>query len=226
MPRIVNLFLLMAVLVLTGCTTVSSSRGYTEQMGNLLLAEPNPISAREQMKLIRLNQILEQVQQMTDEQRAELLYIRGEIYDSFGLWGLARNDFKTALEYKPDLAEVYNFLGIHYTQEQNFIQAYDAFDSALDIDPEHSFAFLNRGIALYYGGRENLAVDDLLAFWERKKEDPYRIIWLFLAEREVDEQAALARLAENRDILAESEWARFIVDLYLDKLSLMMKLKK
>ncbi|UAA39906.1 lipoprotein NlpI [Paraneptunicella aestuarii] len=217
MSRVIKLFALITVLALSGCSSMSNSSNYERQMGNLLLPEPSPISAREQMKLMRLNQILN-MQEMSAEQRAELLYIRGEVYDSFGLWGLAMNDFNTALEHKPDLAEVYNYLGIHYTQEQNFIQAFDAFDSTLDIDPEHSFAYLNRGIALYYAGRQKLAVEDLETFLKHREDDPYRVIWLFLAEREVDEKAALVHLAENRKHIQESEWAKHLVDLYLGEI--------
>lgn len=217
MSRVIKLFALITVLAVSGCSSMPNSSNYERQMGNLLLPEPSPISAREQMKLMRLNQILS-MQEMSQEQRAELLYIRGEVYDSFGLWGLAMNDFNTALEHKPDLAEVYNYLGIHYTQEQNFIQAFDAFDSTLDIDPEHSFAYLNRGIALYYAGREELAVEDLETFLKHREDDPYRVIWLYLAEREVDENAALAHLAENRKHIQESEWAKHLVDLYLGEI--------
>ena len=219
MNRAFNTFALVIACVLggslLGCTSTANVSSHDSQVGNLLLAEPSQVSAKEQLKLIRLNHILSQMEDLPDDQRAELLYMRGEVYDSFGLWGLARNDFNLALEYKPDLPEVYNFLGIHYTQEQNFMQAYDAFDSSLEIDPAHSFAFLNRGIALYYGGRQELAVADLERFLAMQQDDPYRVLWLFLAEQELDEQAALQRLADNRDKVSESSWARYLIQFYL-----------
>lgn len=203
---------------LTGCNSTAEVDQHSEQLGNLLLAEPNQISAREQLKLIRLNHILAQMDDLPAAQRAELLFLRGEVYDGFGLWGLARNDFNLALEYKPDLPEAYNFLGIHYTQEQNFMQAYDAFDSSLEIDPAHSFAFLNRGIALYYGGRQELAVTDFERFLAMQEDDPYRILWLFLAEQELDLQAAKRRLARNKDKVSSSSWARHLIQFYLGEI--------
>lgn len=39
--------------------------------------------------------------------------------------------------------------------------SYEAFDSALELAPDYDYAFLNRGIALYYGKRPELAVQDL-----------------------------------------------------------------
>lgn len=62
------------------------------------------------------------------------------------------------------MPEVFNYLGIYLTQAGNFDAAYEAFDSVLELDPTYNYAHLNRGIALYYGGRDKLAQDDLLAF--------------------------------------------------------------
>ena len=51
------------------------------------------------------------------------------------------------------MPEVFNYLGIYLTQAGNFDAAYEAFDSVLELDPTYNYARLNRGIALYYGGR-------------------------------------------------------------------------
>ena len=90
------------------------------------------------------------------------------------------------------MAEAYNSIGIHYTQQQEYLQAYEAFDSSIDLNPEYEFAFLNRGIALYYGGEPRLAVDDLKRFLSNDPSDPYRAIWLYIVQREVDPIAASA----------------------------------
>lgn len=187
-------------------------------MGNLILVEPLQASMRSQMALARYNQILGQVE-MSDGQRAELLYQRGMLYDSVGLSGLARLDFSTALKLKPDMAEAYNFMGIHHTQNMEFIQAYEAFDATLEIDPEHDFAFLNRGIALYYGGRPELAMDDLSRFYAKDESDPYRALWTYIAQYEVDSQQALRQLGQSRAKLSERNWATLLVDFYLGDLS-------
>lgn len=205
------------LMICSGCTSVNTYQP-SEQMGNLLMAEPSSASARTQMAIARYNQILIQAP-LKDEERAELLYQRGMLYDSVGLPGLAQFDFKQALKLKPDMAEAYNSIGIHYTQQEEFIQAYEAFDSTLDINPEYDYAFLNRGIALYYGGRPDLAVRDLDAFYSKDKGDPYRALWKYIANRAVDEQAALAKLQSDRQMLDDSNWATMLVDLYLEKIT-------
>jgi lipoprotein NlpI len=202
------------LLLLSGCST-QSNNAYGP-MGNLLLAEPEPVNTRSQMAIARYNHILTQAP-LKDEERAELLFQRGMLYDSVGLSGLARYDFIQALQLKPDMAEAHNSIGIHYIQQMDFIMAYESFDSTLDINPDYDFAILNRGIALYYGGRAELAISDLNRFYEKDKHDPYRVLWSFIVEQNVDRDKALANLAIHRKKLDDENWATSIVDFYLGR---------
>jgi len=201
---------------LFGCANNSSSMQGNPQMGNLLLAEPAPMNQRSQLAIARYSHILANTD-LEDEQKAQLLHQRGTLYDSVGLSGLAQYDFNQAIQLKPDLAEAYNSMGVHYTQQMNFIQAYEAFDASLDINPDMEFAFLNRGIALYYGGRPDLAVQDFGTFYNRNASDPYRALWNYLASSEIDKSQALVNLALQRKNLDENNWATQLVDLYLGK---------
>jgi lipoprotein NlpI len=210
--------LLFCSAVLTGCASNTAQQQSHGQMSNLLLAEPAPMSARSQMAIARYNQILAQVN-LKDEERAQLLQQRGMLYDSVGLSGLAQYDFNQAIQLKPDLAEAYNALGVHYTQQMEFIQAYEAFDATLDINPDYDFAFLNRGIALYYGGRPDLAIQDLSAFYAKDETDPYRALWSYLAASQIDPAAALKSLEKARNVLDNDNWATRMVDLYLDRVT-------
>ena len=203
---------------LFGCANNSGSMQSNRQMGNLLLAEPAPMSQRSQLAIARYSHILSNTD-LEDEQRAQLLNQRGTLYDSVGLSGLAQYDFNQAIRLKPDLAEAYNSLGVHYTQQMNFIQAYEAFDATLDINPDMEFAFLNRGIALYYGGRPDLAVRDFSEFYDKNASDPYRALWNYLASSEIDKPQALIELAQQRKNLDETNWATQLVDLYLEKIT-------
>lgn len=203
---------------LFGCATNTSSNQSYSQMGNLLLAEPAPMNPRSQLAIARYSHILTTAD-LEDEQRAQLLHQRGTLYDSVGLSGLALYDFNQAIRLKPDLAEAYNSMGVHYTQQMDFIQAYEAFDATLDINPDMEFAFLNRGIALYYGGRPDLAAQDFGTFYNINASDPYRALWSYLAASQVDLKKAKLSLAEKRKDLDESNWATQLVDLYLGKAS-------
>ena len=209
--------IVVSALNLTGCSTVpNSNQGIL--MGNLLLAEPAPASIKSQRFIARYNQILAKAP-LKNEERAELLYQRGTLYDSVGLSGLAQHDFSQAIQLKPDLAEAHNSIGVHYTQQEEFIQAYESFDATLDINPDFDFAFLNRGIALYYGGRPDLAVKDLTTFYEKDASDPYRALWHFIAQRDLNLEEAQVSLRKLRNALDENNWATSLVDLYLGDIS-------
>jgi lipoprotein NlpI len=212
--NISSIILLSALLF--GCANTDDSIQSNGQMGNLLLAEPAPMNPRSQLAIARYSHILINTD-LEDEQRAQLLHQRGTLYDSMGLSGLAQYDFNQAINLKPDLAEAYNSIGVHYTQKMDFIKAYEAFDATLDINPDIEFAFLNRGIALYYGGRPDLAVQDFSTFYNKNASDPYRALWSYLASSEIDKPKAMIELAQHRKNLDENNWATQLVDLYLEK---------
>lgn len=205
-----RLLLILTVGFVAACSSVQQG----PSVNSLLLAEPEPTSQRSQLVIARYTHILYQAP-LKDEERAELLFQRGIAYDSIGLKSLALLDYNEALRLKPDMAEAYNSVGVHYTQEGQFLQAYEAFDSTLEIDPDYHFALLNRGIALYYGGRSELAIQDTLAFLSQDESDPIRVLWHYIAARQVDEVAALAQLKMRRENLDPAIWSTSLVDFYL-----------
>jgi len=211
-----KLILVTAIVVLQGCVSTKNNDNAT--VGQLIIAEPLPVNYKSEIALARLSEVLQRAE-VTDSQRAQLFYDRGVIYDSVGLRSLARLDFNRALRLKPDLVDAYNFLGIHYTQLQEFNQAFDSFDSALDLAPEHKYAYLNRGIALYYGGRPKLAQQDLITFHQNATNDPYRILWLYLIDKKIDSNRADIALKSRVELVEQSTWARKIIELYLGNLS-------
>lgn len=194
---------------------------------NEVLAVPLQPTLQQEVILARMEQILAS-RALTDDERAQLLYERGVLYDSLGLRALARNNFSQALSIRPDMPEVFNYLGIYLTQAGNFDAAYEAFDSVLELDPTYNYAHLNRGIALYYGGRYRLAQDDLLAFYQDDPNDPFRSLWLYLTESEIDKDQAKVALKQRYDKAAKDQWGWNIVEFYLGDISektLMERLK-
>ena len=215
------ILLLSSMLLTLGCASnqnVQGSDASSAIMNNLVIAEPLAINFKSEIAIARLSEVINRAK-ITDEQRAQLFYDRGVLYDSVGLRSLARFDFSHALQLKPDLTDAYNFLGIHYTQLQEFSQAYEKFDSALDLAPEHEYAYLNRGIALYYGSRPELASLDFKAFHTKKQDDPYRLLWLYLTEYEVDPLAAKYSLKQRAELVDERTWAKQVIYLYLGEIS-------
>lgn len=207
-------FLLPAIVLLTGC---ASQSGFEQSLQQIPLVEPMRPPLKSQVVLARIEEQLPSA--MDDENHlAALFYQRGMHYDALGLRWLAQLDFRRALKLRPDLAEAYNRLGIYFVQQQQYDEAFEAFDAVLDLENDHEYAFLNRGIALYYAGRPKLAGADFESFLLKSPKDPYRSLWLYLAEVRMDPETAYARLSYNRTQLDDSEWATQLVDLLLRKL--------
>ncbi|WP_083494263.1 lipoprotein NlpI [Colwellia sp. MT41] len=214
------ILLLSSTLLTQGCASSqgADNNGPFSIMNNLVIAEPLAINFKSEIAIARLSEVINRAK-IPDEQRAQLFYDRGVLYDSVGLRSLARFDFSHALQLKPDLIDAYNFLGIHYTQLQEFAQAYEKFDSALELAPGHEYAYLNRGIALYYGARPELASLDFKAFHQKQQDDPYRLLWLYLTEYELDPIAAKQSLKQRAELVADSTWAKQVIFLYLGEIS-------
>lgn len=200
-------------LVLTGCAATGNNGGDYD-----VVVAPKVPDYKLEVTLARLNEILANAE-LTEEQRARFHYDRGVRYDSVGLKVLARIDFHQALKIQPNLVDAYNFLGIYYTQEGEYESAYESFDGVLELSPEYDYAYLNRGIALYYGGRERLAEEDMQAFYNRDKADGYRALWLYISQLELDEKEAQAVLKNSRSTLSDNAWSSVLVDYYLGQLT-------
>lgn len=210
-----------AIVFIVGCSSGNWRK-------NEVFAIPLQPTLQQEVILARMEQILAS-RSLSDDEYAQLLYERGVLYDSLGLRALARNDFTMALAIRPDIPEVFNFLGIYFTQAGNFDAAYEAFDSVLELDPTYNFARMNRGIALYYGGRYRLAQGDLLAYYRQDPNDPFRSLWLYLVEKEIKPKMALANLLSRYNQAEKGQWGWNVVEFYLDKISektLMVRLKE
>lgn len=207
-------------LLTQGCSSLNKLDADVNSVGvsQLVIAEPLAINFKSEVAIARLSEVLNRVK-ITDEQKAQLYYDRGVLYDSVGLRSLARLDFSHALKLEPTLTDAYNFLGIHLTQLKEFSQAYEKFDSVLELSPEHEYAHLNRGIALYYGDRPELAAQDFTNFHFKQNDDPYRLLWLYLAEYELDPLLAKQNLKQRATLIDEQTWAKQVIYLFLGDIS-------
>jgi len=217
--QIGRLSCVLVVWSLVGCSQHSggmSSNSKDLQPPSVVLATPLQVTYQNELALARLGQLLSS-NNLNSEQRAALFYERGMMFDKVGLRTMARIDFSRALREKPDFAEAYNFIGVYLTQQQDFDNAYDAFDSALELAPSYDYAYLNRGIALYYAHRPELAMKDMQVFQQRKPNDPYRTLWLFLTSAQLDQTKALQTLKQQYDEHQNDEWGWNIVAVYTGK---------
>jgi lipoprotein NlpI len=201
-----------AVMVLTGCA--SSQSKWTHPP----MAVPFQPTIQQQIQLARIDQLLKR-NDLDKDTVAQMFYERGLLNDSLGLRDLARLDFNQSLSLKPNQPDVFNILGVYFTQSAHFDAAYEAFDSTLELNSLHPFAQRNRGIALYYGGRLTLAHDDLLVHYQQGVNDPYRVIWLYFVEFEQNSETAAEKLKLRYDASDKQDWGWKIVRLYLGEIT-------
>ena len=212
----VFLTILFSVFVLSGCVRLSDA---FVSKNKVVLAEQNPSQHFEQeVMIVRISQVL-LVGKMSNEERASLHFERGVLYDSLGLWALARYDFTQALALQPKMAAVYNYLGLYLLLDEDYDGALEAFNTVFSLDPDYEYTFLNRALNFYYVERYNLAEQDFLAFYQRNKSDPYRVLWLYLNELKFKPAEAQKNLAQRAIGLSNDYWGTYIVQYYLGKLS-------
>ena len=208
--------ILFFTFLLSGCVGLNNS---FVSKNKVVLADQNPSQHFEQeVMIVRISQVL-LVGKMSNEERASLHFERGVLYDSLGLWALARYDFTQALALQPKMAAVYNYLGLYLLLDEDYDGALEAFNTVFSLDPGYEYTFLNRALDFYYVERYNLAEQDFLAFYQRNKSDPYRVLWLYLNELKFKPAEAQKNLAQRAVGLSQDYWGTYIVQYYLGKLS-------
>ena len=208
--------ILFFTFLLSGCVGLNNS---FVSKNKVVLADQNPSQHFEQeVMIVRISQVL-LVGKMSNEERASLHFERGVLYDSLGLWALARYDFTQALALQPKMAAVYNYLGLYLLLDEDYDGALEAFNTVFSLDPDYEYIFLNRALNFYYVERYNLAEQDFLAFYQRNKSDPYRVLWLYLNELKFKPAEAQKNLAQRAIGLSNDYWGTYIVQYYLGKLS-------
>ena len=208
--------ILFFTFLLSGCVGLNNS---FVSKNKVVLADQNPSQHFEQeVMIVRISQVL-LVGKMSNEERASLHFERGVLYDSLGLWALARYDFTQALALQPKMAAVYNYLGLYLLLDEDYDGALEAFNTVFSLDPDYEYTFLNRALNFYYVERYNLAEQDFLAFYQRNKSDPYRVLWLYLNELKFKPAEAQKNLAQRAIGLSNDYWGTYIVQYYLGKLS-------
>ena len=215
-------FLLLGFLsafFLTGCI---SNRNISEMISTdkLALAELNPqLRFEQEVMVVRLTQVLQEAK-LSDLEMADLYFERGVLYDSLGLWSLARYDFNQAISLNPKMVAAYNYIGLYLLLEDDYDSSVDAFNAVLELDPQYAYTYLNRGLAFYYSGRYSEAERDFLHFYNEDKSDPYRALWLYFNELEIKPQEAKNNLIERSKLLSQEFWGVNIVRYFLGELSL------
>ncbi|WP_165310372.1 lipoprotein NlpI [Vibrio ziniensis] len=206
-----------ALMLLAGCASTSSESDQTVPWVYPPMAIPLQANVQQEVQIARLTQLLQR-SDLTDEIRAKMLFERGNAYDSVGLRGLARLDFTQSLTLNPAQPDVFNLLGVYYTEAGDFDAAYESFDSTLELDPDNEYAMRNRAVALYYGDRPQLAFDEADKHYQMDPNDPFRALWRYIIKMDLDPKAAKIELTEQLKS-HNDEWGWLLVAMMLDEIS-------
>lgn len=208
------------VVLLSACATTPdhSARDVTDRnevevrdsAAQLYLVEPLPADQNLEFELLQLTELLYKAE-LDDEQRAQLLHRRAMTFDYLGLPTLALVDINQALELKPGMAEAYHSLGIYYAQAGEYQGAFEAFDSVIELQPDHEFVYLNRGLAAYYNGQYELALGDFADYYFQEPSDPFRVIWHYFAAYQLNPGRAYEQLTEQWEFADGNAWGQMIL---------------
>lgn len=217
----------MAVLLFSGCASTQNAfdpplnSEFSISSKDVVLVDIDVVEREQYQVLIGQMTGMLAKRDITHEQKAQLLYQMGILYDRLGMDATARTMFMNSLVEVPDFARAYNFLGIYLASNERFGEAYDAYDAVLEIDPNEVYAYFNRGIALYYGNRAELGIQDLKKFYELDKNDPFRIAWLYILERKVEGQDVARTKLEERHKAIDKKvpWGTEVLDFLAGKIS-------
>jgi lipoprotein NlpI len=205
------------LMLLAGCASNSSESDQSIPWVYPPMAIPLQASVQQEVQIARLTQLLQRPD-LTDEVRAKMLFERGNAYDSVGLRDLARLDFTQSLALNPAQPDIFNLLGVYYTETGEFDAAYESFDSTLELDPSNEYAMRNRAVALYYGERPQLAFDEADKHYQMDPNDPFRALWRYIIKMDLDPNSAKAELSQQFKSPNE-EWGWLLVAMMLDEIS-------
>ncbi len=204
------------LLLLTACSTTSQSsdiRSLNNDVTTVLpLATAVQINYQDEVKLLRINQLIAEQKDLGFQQRARLFYDRGIIYDRMGLSAHSRYDFTQAINIDPSFAAAYNSLGLYLLLGQSYDDAFEAFDSALELSENMQYSYLHRAIGLYQIQRYALASNDIEQFYELDINDPYRILWRYIINSKIDPENTLARLQAEDQLNNDNRYAWALID--------------
>ncbi|MBF8999233.1 MULTISPECIES: lipoprotein NlpI [Vibrio] len=204
----------IALLLIAGCVSRNSHQA---QWVYPPMAIPLQHSVQDEVQIARLTQLLQR-QDLSDKVRTRMLNERGEAYDNVGLQDLARLDFAQSISIDPKQPEVFNLLGVYYTGVDQHDAAYDSFDTALEMDPKNLFALRNRAVALYYGERPELGLEDMHKLDKQQKNDPFNALWEYIMQYDLNPAKAKQDLEAKYSVHTD-QWGWTIVALMLDEVS-------
>lgn len=211
---------LLTALLITSCTSIHSTLDDELPWYFLPLAVPIQPSLEQEIKLNQIDTLLTSpASDSSNQEKAMLFFERGLVNDSLGLRDIAYTDFSRSLSLNPIQPQIFTIIGNYYILNSLFDEAYEAFDSALELQPDNTNVQNNLAVALYYGKRYQLAERELLSL-TTIDQDSYRSLWLYLIKQQTAGQEQAQALLQTRyDAKKDNSWRWQVARLLLDQIS-------
>jgi lipoprotein NlpI len=124
--KLIKITLLVSLLTLSGCSAMKAGGPSDSDLKIFPTATAVQVSYQDEIKLLKLNQLIATQKELQPRQKAVLLYRRGLVYDRIGLVGHAQLNFREAIDNDPRYAPAYNSIGVYWLSTKNYDQAFEA----------------------------------------------------------------------------------------------------
>jgi tetratricopeptide (TPR) repeat protein len=155
-----------------------------------------------------------------DPKGVSLFMDRGYAWNRKGDYDRALADFDAAINLDPKLALAYEHRGNVYRSKGDYSRAIADYDQAIKLQPDELSAFGGRGLTRFYLGDFAKAADDFARVAERRSDDAYAMLLLYVSRARAGRRDAASELAKSIQKLKAGEWPYPIVELYLGRKSL------
>ncbi len=209
------LSIVLSTIILSGCVSSDGKNATNTRWLYPPMARPVRVDLGKEIKIAQLTELLAQ-DDIPDDVRAKMFFERANLYDLVGLKNLSRFDLERSLELNPAQSDVFNMLGVYFTEIGQFDSAYEAFDSAIELNENNVYAKRNQSIALYYGQRPELAIDPLNEIKPDNIEAPFHALWVYIIDSELDPVKAKSDLEQAYSHRLPNVWGWAIVSMMLD----------
>ena len=150
---------------------------------------------------------------LLDPKNASVYYNRGEAYRGKGEHDRAIQNYDQAILLDPTNDNAYANRGLVYGSKGDYDRAIQDYDQAILLNPKNANTHSERGRTYFYQGNFKAAAAALLRA-NKLEDNPYSMIWLYLARERAGQNGA-AELKANAVRLKSKEWPYPVIELYL-----------
>lgn len=217
--KIGKTFILFSLLsLLTSCSYFTTSSEHIDPEF-IKIETPYYFDNQDQKQLIYLD-YLGQKEKYNQYELLNHYYMKTMLYQKLGLSQYAYFSLDNMLMINSRFAPAYITKADLLLLMNRYQEAYEAYDSAVELDPKNKTLVGYRGIGMLYGKSFIAAKEDFLIYYNDDPTDPYRLLWLYFAEVSLKDPKAKDNLLsryEKTTINKDNAWLSEIIEVIIGK---------